>query len=76
MKTVAAGENGAEMPRCFACAREIRDDHWFARIKLGDRRVLFCRPRCVEVFLEDQKGREAITGQAKQGSSSVRTLNG
>jgi hypothetical protein len=37
---------------CFACHRRIPEDTWFARIKLGDRRVVFCRPRCVEMFLE------------------------
>jgi hypothetical protein len=45
--------------RCFLCKKEIPADTWFARIRVGDSRVLFCRPRCLEVFLE--KGRPVET---------------
>jgi len=55
MKTLAPDEDGAEPAHCFACHRALADGVWFARIKLGNRRVLFCRPHCVETFLEEQK---------------------
>ncbi|PYI80758.1 MAG: hypothetical protein DME26_20980 [Verrucomicrobia bacterium] len=38
---------------CLTCEREIPEDNWFARIKLGARREVFCRPRCVETFLDE-----------------------
>jgi hypothetical protein len=38
---------------CLACERALVDEAWFARIKLGKRRAVFCRPRCVEVFLDE-----------------------
>lgn len=37
--------------RCYTCEKPISDATWFARIKLGDHRVAFCRPRCLELFL-------------------------
>jgi len=40
---------------CVVCEKEIRDGLWFARIRLGHGRVAMCRPRCVEVFLQDRE---------------------
>jgi hypothetical protein len=40
---------------CLTCERQILDGTWFARIKVGDHRVVFCRPRCVEIFLDDSE---------------------
>ena len=37
---------------CFHCGKDIPAGEWFARIRLGNQRVAFCRPRCVEVFLD------------------------
>jgi len=34
---------------CFFCGRQIPDNTWFARIRRGTARVVFCRPRCVEL---------------------------
>jgi len=41
-----------ESSKCFICGKEIVPGQWFARIKQGARLVIFCRPRCVELFLE------------------------
>jgi len=37
---------------CFQCGKDIPAGEWFARIRLGNQRVAFCRPRCVEAFLD------------------------
>jgi hypothetical protein len=55
MKAFNADEGDNAGSHCFLCKKEIPPATWFARIQAGDRRVLFCRPHCVEVFLE--KGR-------------------
>ena len=39
---------------CIVCEREIPDGNWFARVRFGDGRVAFCRPFCMEKFLENQ----------------------
>lgn len=39
---------------CFVCEREIVDEDWFARFPVSHRRVLACRPSCVETFLANQ----------------------
>ncbi len=44
---------------CYCCGREIPDGNWFARIRHGGGRVVFCRPWCVEVFLDASKVRDA-----------------
>lgn len=59
MKTVEADENDKESARCFNCEQEIKDGRWFARIKWGNGRVLFCRPRCVEMFLERSRATDS-----------------
>jgi ribosomal protein L24E len=41
-----------EASTCFSCGKEIVDGHWFARLKQGSQRVIFCRPHCVEVYLQ------------------------
>lgn len=41
-----------KVARCFFCGKEIPDNHWFARLPQGGRTVTFCRPRCLEKFLE------------------------
>lgn len=42
----------ADVTACFFCGKTIVDGHWFARLRQGTRRVIFCRPYCVELFLE------------------------
>lgn len=37
---------------CVVCGEGIVEGHWFARIRDGQERVLFCRPRCVVRFLD------------------------
>jgi hypothetical protein len=37
---------------CLACEHAITDANWFARIKLGNHRAVFCCPRCVEIYLD------------------------
>lgn len=41
-----------EPSQCFFCGKAIVPGQWFARFKQGGRLVIFCRPRCVELFLE------------------------
>jgi hypothetical protein len=48
-----------ESLRCYCCGREIRDGNWFARILHSGTRVVFCRPWCVEVFLDAPERRTA-----------------
>ena len=70
----ATERNGAWL-NCLACEREIPENAWFARIKLGERRVVFCRPRCVELFLDDPErfaGRIAPVGSAFAGQNARR----
>jgi len=61
--------------RCAHCGRELAGGLWFARIQRGGRTVEFCRPRCLEAFLnaanqanpalEDRYGRsDLITTEA------------
>ena len=37
--------------RCDFCGRTLLGGLWFARIQRGGRTVEFCRPRCLEAFL-------------------------
>ena len=46
----ATGEDASL--NCFECGKEMPGGAWFARIRLGNQRVAFCRPRCVETFLD------------------------
>lgn len=41
---------------CYYCGRVIVDGHWFARVRHGDGHVAFCRPWCVELFLDHPEG--------------------
>ena len=50
-KNADATREGASL-NCFECGHEIPGGAWFARIRLGNRRVAFCRPWCVEAFLD------------------------
>jgi hypothetical protein len=40
---------------CLVCENEIRDGHWFARLPMEPGQVAMCRPRCMEVFLQDRE---------------------
>jgi hypothetical protein len=53
-KNFDATTEGASL-NCFECGKEILGGAWFARIQLGNRRIAFCRPRCVEAFLDHTK---------------------
>jgi len=66
-KNFDATKEGAFL-NCFQCGKDIPDGEWFARIRMGDRRVAFCRPRCVEAFLDHP---EAMTldGRPSSGTS-------
>jgi len=46
----AAGKDASL--NCFECGKEILGGAWFARIRLGSQRIVFCRPGCVETFLD------------------------
>jgi hypothetical protein len=46
-----ATREGASL-NCYACGKEIPGGAWFARVRLGNQRIAFCRPRCVETFLD------------------------
>ena len=52
MNTNETPVTGEEPTTCFVCGKGIGDGHWFARIKQGARRLIFCRPGCVEKFLK------------------------
>lgn len=45
----------AEATTCFFCGKPIGEGRWFARLKHGSRRIIFCRPRCLELFLRKSK---------------------
>ena len=47
----ATGSDVAAL-HCYHCGRVIADGNWFARVKLGNRRVAMCCPRCFESFLD------------------------
>ena len=53
MKHFDASGNTAAPLNCIVCEQEIRDGNWFSRIKVGENRVVLCRPRCVEALLDD-----------------------
>ena len=59
MKDSDGARTEDESLRCYSCGREIRDGNWFARIKHGGGRVVFCRPWCVEVFLDSPERQSA-----------------
>jgi len=44
-----------EATTCYFCGKPIVDGHWFARLHQDSRRLVFCRPHCVERFLEQQE---------------------
>jgi len=44
---------------CFFCGKKIADGQWFARLPHGERRVIFCRPQCVEAFLRQNENASA-----------------
>jgi hypothetical protein len=50
----AAKADGSAL-NCIVCGKEIPDGAWFARIKVGDERVVLCRPRCAEIFAEHRE---------------------
>ena len=62
MKVLAAPGTDGESLYCYTCGREIRDGNWFARIKHGGGRIVFCRPWCVEVFLDAPERRTGGLG--------------
>ena len=49
--------------RCYLCEKMIVDGDWFARIKMGDARVAFCSPRCLEKFLGSPEKYDRHLGQ-------------
>ena len=60
----AARGDGAPL-YCYCCEREIPGGNWFARFPAEGRLIAFCRPRCLEVFLER---REQCAGDSVQSS--------
>ncbi len=46
---IKAGEPEA---RCDYCHRALPSGLWFARIRRSGRLLTFCRPRCLEMFLD------------------------
>jgi hypothetical protein len=63
----ASGNDGAPV-NCLVCERLIPEDTWFARFKVADCPVLFCKPRCVEIFLDN---RERYTWRIKDQTSRL-----
>jgi len=54
-KNFDASSDNSVLLNCLVCERRIRDGNWFARLKLGDRRAAFCKPQCVETFLDHRE---------------------
>ena len=52
MKNFDATRSNDAPLHCYYCGRAIAGGNWFARVKLGGGRVAFCRPGCVELFLD------------------------
>ncbi len=48
-----------ETTTCCYCGKEAADGRWFARLRQGSRRVIFCRSRCLELYLRESEGQEA-----------------
>ena len=63
MNNFDAARTDGQPLQCYYCGREIKDGHWFARIKVGNLRVGLCRPRCLELFLS---ARSQCVGDAAQ----------
>ena len=71
----ASGRTGQPL-NCIVCEREIVDDNWFARIKAGPWRVVMCRPRCVEIFLENREScLRRLNGSFGDNNSRVESRN-
>ena len=73
MKNFEANEETPTPLCCLMCEREIPDRNWFARIKLGNRRVAFCRPWCMEVYLDSP---EKYTLRLESSLSELTLLDG
>lgn len=57
---------GDDATICFCCGKKIADGHWFARLPYQSRLVVFCRPFCVESFLEQQENAAADQAAARR----------
>lgn len=55
--------------RCYFCGRVVPEGVWFARIMRGDVMLCFCRPRCVEQYLEAPEKRACGEPAADVGST-------
>ena len=71
MKDSDGARTEDESLRCYSCGREILDGQWFARIRHGGGRIVFCRPWCVEVFLEAPDRQNAGWGAIQREDRSV-----
>jgi len=50
--------NEEEEGQCWNCGRTLPSGLWFARIQRHGRTVEFCRPRCLEAFLNTPAGED------------------
>ena len=71
MKNFDATRTDGGFLNCYSCGREIFDGQWFARIRYGGGRIVFCRPWCVEVFLEAPDRQNAGWGAIQREDRSV-----
>jgi hypothetical protein len=49
-----AAAGGGLPVRCLVCDKLLSEGSWFARIRLGDGRVAFCRPQCLEKYVDNE----------------------
>ncbi len=55
MSATSASAAAGEVVTCFFCGKEIAYGQWFARLRLDSRQVIFCRPQCLELFLQESQ---------------------
>lgn len=65
----------AEATACFYCGKETASGHWFARLRQGGRRVLFCCPRCLEMFWRETDRSTSDWSSDEEESQDVALTN-
>lgn len=59
MNAAVPASGTTEATVCVVCGKPIVDGHWFARLHEDSRKLIFCRPHCVEVYLEQTEAADA-----------------
>jgi hypothetical protein len=61
--------SGEDFSNCFTCGKRIPFAQWFARLPHQGQQIMFCRPRCLELFLE--KAESASPNRAARGGRNA-----